>query len=160
MRTRRLFVAIFSLIFIISSCHTDCECGEFTTSPVLIGFSSQETDTIIVRRHLKRNNFSSVIDSFKLYNTNGFYLRRNDSLRFSSTLNGNGFAGRDDYSIHFPSSGLIKRLELNVDFRNGSCGRCSNSLKDYTVNGINYKPSFIFNDTSDFTRNVQVYIHK
>ncbi len=87
----------------VSSC-TKGKCGKAHFQLTTIGFSEEETDTIIIRRFEKNTNFSILYDSLFLHKTNtSFSFYSDTTYVYYNSHDGSGIPVDDfDYQISLP----------------------------------------------------------
>jgi bisphosphoglycerate-dependent phosphoglycerate mutase len=125
---------------ILPSCMQTC--AEVELSISLIGFTSNETDTIIVRKFSKSTGFSTIIDTFLLNEKNSGYQLQNDTLKIIAAYGtDNGLLSRYDYEIYLPEGNKLYQVsEIMEDYRSESTSGCTkeyciNSITSYKING-------------------------
>ena len=136
-----LFLQVFFIsILLIGSCDgTPCARGDLVFG--LVGFSDQESDTIILRSFTKTNTGQVLRDTLLLNSERVVWRRSGDTLTFSST-NAEIFLESDyNYEIFLPDPGtLFTVTDIQEDFNSQStgCGKkdlCINPVTSYTLNG-------------------------
>jgi len=137
---KKLLIFCMCSYSIFLSC--EYSCGEAELSISLIGFTSNETDTIIVRKFSKSTGFSTIIDTFLLNEKNSGYYLTNDTLEINASYGtDNGLLSRYDYEIYMPESNKLYQVsEIMENYRsesNSGCKKeyCLNSITSYKVNG-------------------------
>jgi hypothetical protein len=124
---------------LINSCSYSC--SNATSTITLIGFTSRETDTIIVRKFSKATNFATIIDIFLVNKTNSSYYQKNDTLEISASYKtDNGLLSKYDYEIYVPYNNKLYQIsEIKEDYKsiNSGCKKvgCINSITSYKLNG-------------------------
>lgn len=139
MRQHLTFFMIISVTFL--SCSYDC--SNATANFSLVSFQPGETDTIIVRKFTKMSNFTTLLDTFSLNQSNSSYRNNNDTLEVIYSFGtDNGLLSKYDYEIYLPGiNRLYKISEISEEFRSInqglSCNKsgCINSFKSYKMNG-------------------------
>ena len=124
---------------ILPSCNQTCHDAESSIS--LIGFTSNETDTIIVRKFSKSTNFTTLLDTFLVTEANTSYNRINETLHiFVSFAPEHGLASGYNYEIYIPENNKlyqISEIVENYESQNVGCKKvlCINSIASYKING-------------------------
>ena len=124
---------------ILPSCSQTCSEAESSLS--LIGFASNETDTIIVRKFSKSTGFATILDTFLLNKTNTSYNLVNDTLQIGVHFGpGHGLLSGYDYEIYIPENNKlyqISEIVENYESQNVGCKKvlCINSIASYKING-------------------------
>jgi hypothetical protein len=136
-----LFLQIFFIsVLLIGSCDgTPCGRGDLAFG--LVGFSDQESDTIILRSFTKSNTGQVLRDTLLLNSERVGWRRRSDTLTFSYADVGIFLVSDYNYEIFLPDPGtLFTVTDIKEDFNSQSpgCGKkpfCINPLTGYTLNG-------------------------
>lgn len=123
------------------SCSYDCNRATYSIS--FISFPISETDTIVVRKFAKSSNFTSLIDTFSLNQSNSSYQNMGDTLEVANNFGiDNGLLSKYDYEIYLPKINRLYQVdEISEEFNSInpglSCNKiaCSNYFKSYKVNG-------------------------
>jgi len=125
---------------ILPSCQYSCRDAEISIS--LIGFTSNETDTIIVRKFTKSTGFSTILDTFSLNKTNSSYNLKNDTLEVNASYGTHiGLRSGYNYEIYLPENNKLYQIsEIVEDYRsisNTGCTKesCINSITSYKLDG-------------------------
>jgi len=135
---------LLTFLIIISGTFLSCsyECSNATANFSFVSFQPAETDTIIVRKFTKMSNFTSLLDTFSLNQSNSSYRNTNDTLEvFHPFGTDNGLLSKYDYEIFLPGANrLFKISEIIEDFQSInqglSCNKvgCMNFFKSYKMN--------------------------
>lgn len=152
---------IVFLCIIVSSCG-EYPCGKASSYIALISFTINESDTIIVRRFTKGNNFISVKDTVRIDNSNANFQHNGDTIlvlggSFNDNLNGNfTITSEYDFEIYFPKINRVYKVTDIIEPQ--EYGR-SSTRKDYCINEItSYKINGqLVNSGNFFSR---IYIKK
>lgn len=143
----KTLLLLISVGFLFSSCGKS-RCGPPVFFLATISFSANESDSIILKRFNKGDNFSTQLDSLILSRTNTNFQTRHDTVLpfyFDPTVSGILF-GENDYIIILPKANRTFKL---TDIRSGeihsSSGEksiCYNGLISYNIDGqvVNVKP--------------------
>ena len=139
MRQRLILIFIFWIALI--SCNQPCINATSTIS--LVNFPSNETDTVIVRKFTKSENFIKLIDTFLLDNQTSGYYQSNDTLQIiASYKTDNGLLSYYDYEIFLPEIAKSYKIsEIVEEFKSRNAGfsmtkvACINPILSYKVNG-------------------------
>lgn len=114
---RQLWTFLFFLWAALISCNYPC--SNCTSTISFVNFSSNETDTVIVRKFQKSNNFTKILDSFVLNNQTSAYYQSNDTLQIvDSYKTDNGLLSYYDYEVFSPE--VFKTYiitEITEDFK-------------------------------------------
>ena len=137
---KKLLIFCLCSYSIFHSCSYSC--SDATLSISLIGFTSDETDTVIVRKFTKSADFTTKLDTFLLSETNSSYSLKNDTLEISASYgNENGLRSVYDYEIYLPESNKLYQIteimEVYRSISNSGCTKegCMNSITSYKING-------------------------
>ncbi|MBY0535637.1 MAG: hypothetical protein K2P88_07290 [Chitinophagaceae bacterium] len=133
------FLAVCAILF---GCK-EYPCTEAVTNIAFISFPVDETDTILVKKYEKASNFTILIESFSINQTNSNYCRYNDTLQVSYSFGlDNGFLSKYDYKIELPKVNRQYLItEITEEYRSIRTGLsmdkigCINFIKSYQVNG-------------------------
>ncbi|MBS1497430.1 MAG: hypothetical protein JSU03_08385 [Bacteroidetes bacterium] len=131
----------FLLLLLVSSCTYDCFKSDVYIS--CIGFSTAETDSIVLKKFTKNSGFVSPLDSAVITPANTRYKFLGDTLKFVA-FSGDIVLDCDyDYEVYFPK--MYKKYQLNniteeqrTQQRNifgGTKEACLNTLSYYNING-------------------------
>ena len=147
---------IWPILFFLCAALISCEypCSNATSTISFVNFPSNETDTVIVRKFSKSENFTKILDSFVLNNLTSGYYQSNDTLKIiESYKTDNGLLSSYEYEIFLPEiSKTYKITEIVEEFRSINRGLsntkegCLNSIRSYKVNG-ELKPGNLFGGT-------------
>ena len=147
---------IWAILFFLWAAFTSCEyhCSNATSTISFVNFQSNETDTLIVRKFIKAENFTKILDSFVLNNLTSGYYQSNDTLKIIEAYKtDNGLLSSYDYEIFLPEisktykiTEIVENLQsINKGLSNTKEG-CINSISSYKVNG-QLKPGNIYGST-------------
>jgi len=133
----RILVPILAL----ASCgEYECLNAQFTFS--LIGFSSIETDTIILRKYTKTTNFLTALDTFRITPNNTRYSFTGDTLRFTAYSSDILMRSDFDYEISLPKAGkTFKLAKITEEKQSKKLSlfndkvACINPIRSYELNG-------------------------
>jgi hypothetical protein len=140
-----LFVLLIGCC-IIASCGKPCVCNNSDgLRLLLIGFTNEESDTIIVRKFKKTGNFSEKIDSTLLDSKLISFQRSNDTLSIASQTGNNNLLSSYDYEVVLPAATKTFRIgNINEESIKTTCGGifsmdrrlCINPIKSYKINDL------------------------
>ncbi|HEY6435833.1 MAG TPA: hypothetical protein VIY47_04530 [Ignavibacteriaceae bacterium] len=137
---KKLLIFCMFSYSILHSCSYSC--SEATLSISLIGFTSDETDTVIVRKFTKSANFTTILDTFLLNETNSSYYLENDTLKINAAYGtDDGLLSRFDYEIYMPENNELYQIseimEVYRSISNSGCTKegCINSITSYKIDG-------------------------
>lgn len=147
---------IWAILFFLCAAFTSCEyhCSNATSTISFVNFQSNETDTLIVRKFIKAENFTKILDSFVLNNLTSGYYQSNDTLKIIEAYKtDNGLLSSYDYEIFLPEisktykiTEIVENLQsINKGLSNTKEG-CINSISSYKVSG-QLKPGNIYGST-------------
>ncbi|MBI5856703.1 MAG: hypothetical protein HZB42_03550 [Sphingobacteriales bacterium] len=131
-----LKIAIISafVISMVQSCvRTDCANGELYFS--LVGFTDHESDSIILRRFSKGNNFNLPLDSALL---NIGFKRSHDTLNISYRLVNMQITSGYDFEFYFPVAGKTYRLTEITEEKSEQKKSLFNNTKEMCINPITH----------------------
>jgi hypothetical protein len=124
-----------------AGCSKKCPCDTGGINMNFVGFTNQETDTIIMRSFVRGSNFSNLSDTFKITAANsGFYLS-NDTLHISIRLRSPGIESTNDYEFQLNQNNLKYRLSDFAETREEelcyqrNLNGCRNIITSVKVNG-------------------------
>ncbi len=105
-----------------------------------IGFSNVETDTIILRKYTKAENFPAPLDSVIITSNNTQYSFAGDTLRFVAYTSDIVLGSEYDYEIYLPKIAktykLTKITEVQTSEKWSTLkGACMNPLINYEEDG-------------------------
>ena len=136
---------LVTFFIIISVTFLSCsyECSNASANFGLVSFQPSETNIIIVRKFTKMSNYTSLLDTFSLNQSNSSYRNTNDTLEVHYSFGtDNGLLSKYDYEIYLPSINKLYQIsEISEEFRSInqglSCNKlgCLNSFKSYKMNG-------------------------
>jgi len=136
-------ILTFLLFICITFYSCSYECSNATVNFSLVSFQPNETDTIVVRKFTKMSNFTTLLDTFSLNQSNSSYQNTNDTLEVWHPYGtDNGLLSKYDYEIYLTSINRTYQIsEIREDFRSInqglSCNKlgCMNFFKSYKMNG-------------------------
>ncbi len=138
---KQYFLLLLLFSTIIASCGNKCISALRPLS--FINFSNLDTDTIIIRRFIKSNNFLSLIDTIKVDSTTNHYQRTNDTLLIYTGFDlSNVLPSIYDYEIYLPEIKKTYQItDIYEDELTSGFGiptsrvYCKNLIKSYKING-------------------------
>ncbi len=110
----------------------------------LVSFTTEQSDTIIVRHFLKGSNFTQLLDTLLLDKDDLGFRNDNDTLTAVYALGGAAsLASRYDHEIYFPAVNKLTRVsEINEEQVSQPCGLfvtskvgCVNPIRSYNNDG-------------------------
>jgi len=139
---------IFLLIIVgsfASCCRIeDCETGYLNIAT--INFTSQQSDTFVVRRYKVNTNFNLLVDTLLLArNINSFYSDKGLDTSFVIINESNPFRITTgfDYILYFPATNTLRKISDINETKNQQkiCAtsngkRCYNDITSYKVDGV------------------------
>ncbi len=145
-----LKLAFVFCIMLFVSCRRDEPCTEAWAMIYYVSFPENHTDSIILKKYAKDNNFDSLISTTVISKSNSIYKNPNDTLSISDSTTGADYTLdiAHDYEVYMPNSNqLFKisgitqqqtsiRVGLSLDKRG-----CVNPIISYTLNGKLINPS-------------------
>ena len=142
---------------LISACG-EYPCGKASSYIALLSFTPAESDTIIVRRFNKGNNFLNLKDTIIIDKSNTNFQQNGDTiLVLGGGFNGNSIITSDyDFEIYLPplnKTYTISEITEPQQYRKNSTRKdyCINAITSYKLNGQ------LVNAGNSFTR---IYIKK
>ena len=147
-------LALPLLLVLISSCKKDFPCLE--PHPILkfVAFTDAETDSIVLKKYVKSSNFSSLVDSTIIDQSNSTYEKSNDTLHIF-TANGGDYPLdiQFEYEVSLPAVSRVFKItgitEQQTEIRKGvSLDKtvCINPVISYILDGqtISGLPNYPF----------------
>jgi len=131
----------------LASCCKTYQCGPYSTGSFRISnFTTQESDTIIVRAFKKGSGFSQKLDSVLLAKDKNIdYRSMDDGITEVSLRNDTKFelSSRYDFEFYFPATNTLRRLSEITDIQGEiECKspvqkkECMNELGSLRLDGV------------------------
>jgi hypothetical protein len=125
--TTRLFIFCACVLTALSGCGPN-HCQDTFITPLFIGFSDAEIDTLVVRQFIPNDNFSHVTDTAIFDASKVFYARHSDTVLVLFNV----ISGREkyimpgaDWQIFIPSiNRTISISNIESPKTDGPCFKC------------------------------------
>jgi len=141
-RNVKVLLMIFSIVFIggLASCCKTYQCSPYNTNLFRISnFTTQESDTIIVRAYKKGSGFTQKLDSVLLAkDKNAVYLDLGDGISTEISINFSEefeFSSLYDFEFYFPATNTLRRLSEITD-RQSEIRQCNPSQRNECRNQL------------------------
>lgn len=141
-RNRGILVSILSVVFTIlfASCCKTYQCSPYVDRLFRISnFTTQESDTIIVRAYKKGSGFTQKLDSVLLAkDKNSIYLDLGDGISTEVSINVSEnfeLSSLYDFEFYFPATNTLRRLSEITD-RQSEIKQCNPSQRNECRNQL------------------------
>jgi hypothetical protein len=127
------------------SCSPIRPCSDIYITPVFVGFSQSEVDSIILRAYVPNDSFNHLVDTAIVYTIpNG---RDSISENITGTYTAiNHFPvmyPNHDWEIYLPARGTSFFVSKIVSIQTTGRNRCINDITSLMLNGVLVHPTFI-----------------
>src|SRR5690606_34052609 len=156
-----LAVAFIGAIVFMTSCgkgDNGSHCQFLSPAFILVNYTEQEMDTLILRRYEKNNNFSNLLDTLMLSKAEITYKKVGDDS-VSVTSNKDGYVKfaaelyENDWEIYVPATQTTGRItEVNAQFlsKTDPGEECKSFAKSMRVDGFKKEYATWFGDDYRF----------
>jgi hypothetical protein len=145
---KKSYQCIFFISIVMSfasCCRTeDCEVGYLNIAT--INFTSQQSDTFILRRYKENSNFTLLLDSLLIArNINANYSYQGLDTSFVSFYESNPFRLTTgfDYIVYFPATNTLRKISNIIETKNqqricatSNFKTCYNNINGYKIDGV------------------------
>jgi hypothetical protein len=157
------------IVLILLALTTGCKykCHDRNISTAFIGFPVEKIDTILFKRFEKNSNFSTLIDSYYVTNSElngglgtGKYTTSNDTtiVFVDDNYPDCGMIPGYDFEVFIPATGKIISISNIVSLQTeGGSSRCGNPIESFMQDGV-LAGSPIYFDTDDLAIGYRAYI--
>lgn len=148
------FCSLVVLIFVAACGGYDCSKAEMSLG--FIGFSKTESDSIVLRKYSRGDNFRTYLDSATITPTNTQYQFTGDTLIFVVYTGNINLVSDQDYEIYFPKIAKSYRVtKITEEQTSKNWGLSCN--KDGCINPlINYELDEKFVDARNYNNRIFV----
>ncbi|MHA4809493.1 hypothetical protein ACX0G9_15375 [Flavitalea flava] len=165
LQTSILLGVLFSAM---ASCIPDKFCQPYLIDPVLIGFSTSEADTLILRRYKENDNFQHLIDTLTIVNsaTNnglgaGIYTTLHDTTIIDINISSpySSIVSGYDWQLYIPEKNKTISFSNIVTAQSGGGKGCSQPIVSFEQDGQLIDAPVFFSTNEFYTSGYRAYIH-
>lgn len=138
-----LLSIFFALVLGLSSCNKTCFCTTATLYPNYVGFTSAETDSVILRRYTKASQFTRLIDTVVVTANNAQFSFSQDTLSIRSGDAALRIRSFYDYILYLPEAnrsdsvyGIYETRDTEKGSRDLECNCINRILSFYQNNNL------------------------
>lgn len=161
-------ILLVVLILAMASCIPNTACRPNLINPVLIGFSTTETDTLILRRYKANDNYQTLIDTLKIVNAAannglgaGIYTTSNDTTLIDINVGPpfSPIAYGYDWKLYIPAKDRIISISNIVNSQKETGNGCSVPIASFVQDGQLIDAPVFFSTDKFYTSGYRAYIH-
>lgn len=158
-----------SILIILQFGCDNYKCSNRSILATYVGFVPSEIDTFVIRRYEPNTNYTTLIDTFLIFNAannggygNGRYTTSNDTtiVFVNDGYPDNGIFPGFDWKIFLPATGKTILISNIIAPQKLGSQRCDNPINSFVQDGVLINSPSYFNSGENFTTiGYRAYIH-
>jgi hypothetical protein len=165
---KQIFLLLASVMFAFVSCGPDTFCVPDLINPVLIGFSTSDIDTLILRRYKPNDNYRTLIDTLLIVNpatnngfSDGIYSTSNDTtiVCINEGPPYEPISYGHDWIVYIPAKNKTIFISNIVSNQNEEKKGCSAPIASFVQDSQLISAPTFFSTNEFYTTGYRAYIH-